>query len=295
MNLPTKSAPVTHGQLTPEDADRFAAMFKPIWELDDAPFALVRPGALAGQDVQQLARAGVHADVQLASNGTAAAAGPHAPPASYHAPMPDGSIVLDIEPDLTPPPPQQRPVVPEHVQQVVHAQPQQQMHQHMHQQPVMQHPPQSARRRAPPPQVRAQFSDTGDFATVKKSNAALFVAIGVVALLAAAGIAYKVIGSNKVEEPTKPAVTTAVTREEPRIPPPPPVDTPAVTATTAAATDTIPPPVVTAPTVTAPPVVTTAAKPPPVVTTTVKPPVVTTTAKPKPTGKPGGIVRDNPF
>jgi hypothetical protein len=125
MNSPTKSAPVTGGQLSPEDADRFAAMFKPIWELDDAPFAQAKPGAI--KDVQQLGRAGVHADVQLASNGTAAAAGPHAPPAAHHAPMEDGSIVLDIQPEpVAPPPPHQRPVVPAHVQQVVHAIPQQQ-------------------------------------------------------------------------------------------------------------------------------------------------------------------------
>ena len=316
MNLPTKSAPVTRGELTPEDAERFAALFKPIWELDDAPFAQTIPGALTGRDVQQLGRAGVHPDVQLASNGTAAAAAPHAPPPAYHAPQDDGSIVLDIEPDptLTPPPAQHRPPVPEHVQQVVHAQLQQQpmqqqpMQQSMHQQAAVAHSPraeaQRPRRSAPPAQVRAHLSgESGDFIPAKKSSAGLFVVIGVVALLGASGIAYKVVSSNKTDESqtTRPAATTPVTREEPRIPPPPPPmdlsPTPTTTAKpleTAKSVDTAP--AVTAPVVTAPPVVTTTTRPPPVVTTTAKPPPVHT-ATTKPTGKApgGGIVRDNPF
>jgi hypothetical protein len=134
----------------------------------------------------------------------------------------------------------------------------------------------------------------------KKSNAGLFVGIGVFALLAASGIAYKVIGgSSKTEEPqiTKPSVTTPLTHEEVRIPPPPPVDLNPAPTVTAKATETAKP-VDTAPAVTAPPVTAavTTAKPPPVVTTTTKPPPAHTTTT-KPTGKPpgGGIVRDNPF
>lgn len=310
MNSPTKSAPVTRGQLTPEDAERFAALFKPIWELDDAPFAQTIPGALTSKDMQHLGRAGVHPDLQLASNGTAAAAGPHAPPPAHHAPPDDGSILLDVEPDptLTPPPAQARPPVPEHVQQAVHAQLQQGMHQQpmqqqMQQQQMQQAPAARQRRSAPPAVVRARLSgESGDFVPAKKSNAGLFVGIGVVALLAAGGIAYKVVGSNKTDETqvTKPAATTPVTREEPRIPPPPPVDLSPAPTVTAKPTETKPvdtaPAITTAPVATAPPVVTTTTKPPPVVTTTAKPPPVHT-ATTKPTGKPpgGGIVRDNPF
>lgn len=297
MNSPTKSAPVTGGQLTPEDADRFAAMFKPIWELDDAPFAQAKPGALTGQDVQQLGRAGVHADVQLASNGTAAAAGPHAPPAAHHAPMDDGSIVLDIQPDPTPPPQtprmqqpptpaHSRPPVPQHVQQVVHAIPQQQQ------------APRS-RRSAPPPAVRhAMAADSGEFAPPKKSNAPLFIGIAVVTLLIGSAVAWKVVGSSKTEEGTKTTATATTTHEEPRIPPPPPVvdTTPTTTTTTTAAATTAKPVDTTPPAVTtAPPATTT--KPTVAAATTKPPPVVhTTTATTKPTGKPGGgIVRDNPF
>src|SRR5262245_12727327 len=102
MNSPTKSAPLGPGELTAEDAERFAALFKPIWELDDAPFAQAKPGALTGNDVQHLAQAGIRPDVH---NGTSVAAGPHAPPAAYRPGGPlveDNSVVLDIEPDPTP-------------------------------------------------------------------------------------------------------------------------------------------------------------------------------------------------
>lgn len=310
MNSPNKGAPMSAGGLKPEDAERFAALFKPIWELDDAPFAAAKPGVLS-QDMSGLSRAGVHPDVQLVSNGATAAAAAHAPPPAHHVKADEVSVVLDIQPDPTPPPVaappvRQRPPVPQHVQQVVHAQPQRPPPAPA----VMQHPPPSARpaaRRAPPPQLRAQLgSPDEDFMPPKKSNAGIYIGIGVVALLAAGGITYKFMGSSDTKD-TKTSATSTVTHDEPRIPPPPPVDlappptstTTTGSTTTAAATtnkpaDTTPPAVTTAP----PPATTTAAaKPPPPATTAAAKPPPVHTATSKPTGKPagGGIVRDNPF
>src|SRR5439155_9574 len=79
-------------------------------------------------------------------------------------------------------------------------------------------------------------SESGDFMPPKKSNAGLFIGIGLIALLAAGGVAYKVMGSKTDDATSKPATTTTATHEEVRIPPPP-VDL-SPPATTAAATTT---------------------------------------------------------
>lgn len=301
MNSPAKSAPLAPGELTAEDAERFAALFKPIWELDDAPFAQADPDALASDTA--LAQAGIRNDVQ--PNGVAASVGAHAPPPARHEPaQDDGSVVLDIEPDPTPPPPQ-RPVVAQ-------AQPQAApMRAQMPTEPRRARPsrPPSSKRRPPAPVVRShgRADLSGDFVPPKKSNTGLFVGIGVVALLAAGGIAYKLMGPKDEGKPAQPSVTTAQTHEEPRIPPPPVIDDTqkaASTNTPEIETPKIDTPKVETPKIETPPPTTTKTtavvkpvdtpKPPP--PTTTKTTTSGTGTKPASTKSGGGgIVRDNPF
>src|SRR4051794_41750077 len=55
------------GDLSAEDAERFASEFKPSWELDEAPFAA--GSAKATDDLHALTGNGVNADVAAALNG----------------------------------------------------------------------------------------------------------------------------------------------------------------------------------------------------------------------------------
>src|SRR5262245_5321355 len=53
------------GDLTPEEADRFAAAFRPMWELDDAPFVQAPP-KFSPNEVRELSAGGVNGDVSAA-------------------------------------------------------------------------------------------------------------------------------------------------------------------------------------------------------------------------------------
>lgn len=291
MTATTKSEPMRRGSLSPDDAERFASLFKPVWELDDAPFAAASPAALAPAELPHLGQAGIAVDVQLAHNGSFATGEPHAPAPAHEAAAPEVSIVVDLGPEPVAPPPT-RPQVPRRA-------------------PVQAAPAQPAARPRRPIAPAARVHTDDELVPSKKSSVGLFVALGLVALLIVGAVAYKVFGGSTAETPIKPIPTDTTAHLEPRIPlPPPPVETTATTGTaatiettaatataatataaTAATTETT---ATTATVAVAPPTRTATAVAPP----KPPPPVHTATAgvtKPPPKRPGGGIVRDNPF
>jgi hypothetical protein len=83
-----------NARLSPEDADRLASMFRPSWELDDAPFT--GPGTLNATDLRALQGGGTHADVRaVAQNAAHASNGAHAPPPATQASEPENSVIID--------------------------------------------------------------------------------------------------------------------------------------------------------------------------------------------------------
>jgi len=122
------------GKLTPEDAERLAANFRPIWELDDAPFA--QGNGLSTTDIDALAAgAGVASSVRGTLERQPQTLAQQEPKTEVQQPQPVHStpaprvpapeepkveIAIDIAPEPTPPPaqvaqavPQSRPPVPE--------------------------------------------------------------------------------------------------------------------------------------------------------------------------------------
>jgi hypothetical protein len=93
-------AALAGSRLTPEDAEKLAATFRPSWELDDAPFA--GPAAFADAELPALRGGGTQADVRgavQALNGT------HAPaPATVLENEPTSSVILGGGIDAEDPP-----------------------------------------------------------------------------------------------------------------------------------------------------------------------------------------------
>ena len=278
MQGTSKQAPIQLGRLSADDAERFASMFRPAWELDDAPFA--SGTKLSASDMDALAApAGIAVEI-----ATAAAVAPHFPPKS----QPPGPMVesVEIELDPTPPPaPRAAPVAAKPPVPVA-ARPQPQAYV------------------APPRPV--SMTDE-DLAPPKKSSMGLFIGLGVVVALVGLGVAAKfALGGG--EKTTTTTSTQTATQEERRIPPPPaavdttpPADTVAAKAPvdkgagTTAATAAPPPPVATTPPLAAAthPAVVAGGGATPHATSTgagTKPPPIATTKPNK-----SGIVRDNPF
>ena len=84
------SAGFTPGRLSAEDADRLASMFRPSWDLDEAPF--VGPGTLAEGELRALSGGGVRPDVRAAA-ATALGAGGHEGASAGH--EPENSVIID--------------------------------------------------------------------------------------------------------------------------------------------------------------------------------------------------------
>jgi len=90
-NLSNPSNGAGHfGDLSPEDAEKFAAAFKPMWEFDDAPFAAT-PADLSASEVRQLGTVNANADLMAAMHApitapVAPAAKPARPPGRPPAP-----------------------------------------------------------------------------------------------------------------------------------------------------------------------------------------------------------------
>lgn len=299
---PAPKAPVfAHARLTPEEADRLASMFRPSWELDDAPFT--GAGALSDADMLALqGGGGIRAEVRAtaqqvptATNGNGSHAAPVAQGAPVAAAVEVPSVVLD--PSLTPAPPAQ----PVHVASktmmgvgasalqaaVAAAMPQPAPASTAGPASEAPRPPPSRPSQRPmapnfmlgPPTPRAQQvpvvgrpPSASDVAYPKKSSMGLWLAIGGAAVVVLGVGIYAVAssGSSPTANPEPTATATAKPTEDKlsAVPPPPPATATAQDpppATTAAAA---PAPVPTAP-VTALPV----AAPPPTHFTAATPPL----------------------
>lgn len=294
------------GKLSPEDAERLASTFRPIWELDDAPFA--QGSALSAADIDALAGgAGIAPSIrgtqqqQQVAQAKAEVTMPR-PSIPGHVPAPDApKVEISVELDsadlvtATPAPVAQPAVAQARPQSTSPA-------------AATVRKPYSPPR-APPAAVNMREADaSSDFAPVKKSNTG--VIIGLVAVVAIIGGIFgvkAVMGGDKTQSGNKSGSSQTNHEEGTHIPPPPEVA--ATQEATAAPTQTQ------APVATAKPVVDS-----PIVkefpgSNTSAPPPATTHATAaihntphagggthpsgggggsKPAGKPA-IVRDNPF
>src|SRR5262249_30979485 len=148
--------PIEPGEISPEDLERFAATFRPMWELDDAPFSTA-PANLTASDVRALSAGG--------GNGEVAAALEATPP------------------------------------QVARAAPKKQA-----QQPAATAVPQP---RARIPSRDASASLEIDMRAMKRSNKAVYLAIGAVVIVAGAFLGIRYMGSSDAEATPAPAATVA--------------------------------------------------------------------------------------
>ena len=289
------------GKLSPEDAERLASSFRPIWELDDAPFA--QGSALSTAEIDALsAGAGVASSVRQ-HDVVVAAAKPVPASTPGHVPALDApkvEVSINLDPanlvTATPPPAQPAPIVAEARPQPPQAPPAKR--------------PYTAPRPPPEPVNMRDVGGTGDFVPVKKSNTGII--IGAVAVVAIIGgiIGVKVMGGDKTSSANKTntSSTSPGHEETTHIPPPPEATQEQAQATAPTATQA-PPPVATAAKTNDSPIVkefpTTAPTHTQATATNVTAPVHTahTGGAATHTGggggtKPGGkpaIVRDNPF
>ncbi len=258
------------GKLTPEEAERLAASFRPAWELDDAPFA--QGNSLSAADIDALGGGGLNAEVAKAAPTVTVPKRAHVDTA------PAEAVIVDVDIESAPAP---APILAKPASQRPQA---------------PRAPAQQVRPRAPV--AAADASD--EYMPVKKSNTGIFIGVGAVVALLLVGVGVKVMMGGK--DDSKPATSIAqpaqTSETTPRIPPPPVMndttDTPAATPT--AKLNTTPAPTAKVDTTLAP----TTPKPPPVVAANPAPTAkITTTAPPATTAKPktnkGSIVHDNPF
>src|SRR5271166_4030523 len=83
--VPKAPVAFTHARLSPDEADRLASMFRPSWELDDAPFT--GAGTMSDADMRALqGSGGVMAEVR-ATALQAPAHAPHMNGNGAHAPV----------------------------------------------------------------------------------------------------------------------------------------------------------------------------------------------------------------
>ena len=287
--------------LSPEEAERLAASFKPSWEFDDAPFT--QATGLPQSDLEELEAGGVNSDVRrnmrVRDSERSQAVSAHAVPQRVQTNEPEVSVIIDrsitapSEEPPRPPPPSARPPAP--VPSPFAAQ-------------------MAAAALAPnrivAPVARSRMNADESLelpASLKKSNKGLFIGVGAAAAAAVLVFAVRAATGSSDTPPPTPAVATAQASD-----------------TSRAATANIPPvPAAPAPTTAPPPAsrtmlpagATVAAAPAPA------PPTPSHAAAPQPMPKPaphaapppappqhhsaprqqapkatgGGIVRDNPF
>jgi len=246
------------GKLTPEEAERLAASFRPAWELDDAPFA--QGNSLSAADIDALGGGGLNAEVAKAAPTVTVPKRAHVDTA------PAEAVIVDVDIASAPAP---APIVAKPASQRPQA-------------PV-------AAADASDEYMPVKKSNTGIFIGVGAVVALLLVGVGVKVMMG---------GKDDSKPATSIAQPAQTSETTPRIPPPPVMndttDTPAATPT--AKLNTTPAPTAKvdttlAPTTPKPPPVVAANPAPTAKITTTAPPA--TTAKPK-TNK-GSIVHDNPF
>jgi hypothetical protein len=257
-----------NGALTPEDAERFAQMFRPSWELDDAPFAAASTDdTIADADMRHLERGGANAEVQATlAKGTllmpppSVDAGARSPAAAQRAAMNATMPLAQHAPG--------RAVAPSSASPPSR--------------PLSQHAPGSNTRTGTSPtaagaRTRRESYVTDELLVPRKSKAGLIAAISVAALVAVGGIGALVLmsGSKPEAAPSTPADNPTVKVEARPVPPPPPAPEPPPPAT-AAPTKAAPPPAPEAPSTTAKP----SPPPPP------PPPVAAAPARPAPPSAP---------
>jgi hypothetical protein len=324
--------PFSNAQLTPEEADRLALMFRPSWELDEAPFT--GPGSLSPSEVAVLQGGGVRQDVRAAtlghgSNGahpepsvvvaqdadqtiveraaTAQDAPPSvpviAPPVGTPPPAIGSKTIMGIQAPILAPTGPSAPAGPPPAPPAT-AQPTAQTKgppSRPSQRPSAPTFDLAAKPRAAPARPAAAAVETPSFR--KKPSMGLWVGVGAgaVMLLALGIYAMTSGGGEKSETPAASADKPPVDDKLANVPPPPPpVTTTVAVATTAVAPPT--PPAVTAPVPTQAAAVASPA-PTPTHVAAAAPPTPRPTfaspapAAPHPTGKKGGqtIVRDVPF
>ena len=285
------------GQLSPEEAERLAASFRPIWELDDAPFA--QGNGLSAADIDALsAGAGIAQSVRGTEQKNAATfeARPVPAPTPGHVPAPDApkvEIAVDIEmhTEVTPPPPQVAQAAPQVAPQA------------SSQAPTVARKPYTPPRPPPAPVKMSRADASADFVPVKKSNTGIILAVvGVLVIVGGIFGVRSMMNSTKTSTAST-ASTSEPTQEKTNIPPPPDTAAAAATQQTTQPADThqaAPPPPAETDTEAPAPTHHASAPPPPThvaVAHTAPPPThATTHAAPHPhTGGHAAIVRDNPF
>ncbi len=254
---------VEPGELSPEDAERFASAFRPMWEFDDAPFAAA-PAKLSDSDILELSAGGINADVAVALTAPLVA---------------------------KPPPPVARPATPATRQMRPNPD-----SLGMHSQR------RAAAAVAQRPAARDITGDMVVPGTTK-SNLTLFIGVGVVvaALALFFGIRAATSSSEESVPATKQSAAPTTPKEEPQIPPPPPAANPPVATTTVAAAHAPEAPRPEKPLAVQvsrpePPSTTPLAPRPPPARVEHPPARPVAPPAPAPAKKPGGgIVRDNPF
>jgi len=269
--------------LSPEEAERLAASFKPSWEFDDAPFT--QATGLPQSDLEELEAGGVNSDVRrnmrVRDSERSQAVSAHAVPQRVQTNEPEVSVIIDrsitapSEEPPRPPPPSARPPAP--VPSPFAAQ-------------------MAAAALAPnrivAPVARSRMNADESLelpASLKKSNKGLFIGVGAAAAAAVLVFAVRAATGSSDTPPPTPAVATAQASDTSRaatanIPPVP------AGATVAAAPAPAPPTPSHAAAPQPMPKPAPHAAPPPA------PPQHHSAPRqqaPKATG--GGIVRDNPF
>lgn len=208
------------GKLSPEDAERLASTFRPIWDLDDAPFA--QGSALSAADVDVLAggagiapsiRGTQHQQQEPKTEVTSPRASVPGHVPAMDAPKVEISVELDPADLVTATPaPVQQP-------QVAQARPQQ---------PSASSAAATTRKPytppRPPPQSINMADASSDFAPVKKSNTGII--IGIVAVVAIVGGIFgvkAVMSGDKTQSGNKASASETNHQEGTHIPPPPEV------------------------------------------------------------------------
>jgi hypothetical protein len=286
-NFPESSAKLEGGfeasGLSPDEAERFAAAFKPSWEFDEAPFA-EGGAALRNGDLDGLEAGGVREVHRQPDSARAYTAAAHAPPARVETHEPEVSVIIDRS--ITAAPDVRAPVaaVPASVAAPL----------------ASAAAPAVSPNRVVAPVARSRFNADESLelpTSLKKSNKGLFIGLG--AAVTAAVLVFAVRAAMSSPDEPAPAAaaasTTAIsaaapakTATGPSIPPPPPPAPPVATPPVTQVSSLPPSRPVAAPPPAAAKPASHAAAPPPVHHA---PPAPRSTPKPAS----GGIVRDVPF
>jgi len=189
--------------LSPEEAERLAASFKPSWEFDDAPFT--QATGLPQSDLEELEAGGVNSDVRrnmrVRDSERSQAVSAHAVPQRVQTNEPEVSVIIDrsitapSEEPPRPPPPSARPPAP--VPSPFAAQ-------------------MAAAALAPnrivAPVARSRMNADESLelpASLKKSNKGLFIGVGAAAAAAVLVFAVRAATGSSDTPPPTPAVATA--------------------------------------------------------------------------------------